>query len=214
MSGHSTVERGVRIRERVFSSWEELFTEESSPRGLRGPAARAWLGVMGGPLSPAGLSRSPSLLPSADAISMLVSSKVHTAAAGSGPFLEPRAWGFATDNFSRGVSHIHFSETRVDGLVVPMTFPAVSEASLTHSVSSLCQLALAVAVPLSLSLAAAFFASELVEPHTWTSPVVWNSPLIVEAGLCGVGTVAQMETSTWPPVPGATVTVVPAVCLS
>lgn len=189
-----------------------LFTWESLPRGLKGLAARAWLDVTWGPLSPAGVSRSPSLLPSADAISMLVGSKVHTTATGGIPSTEPRACGLETDISSWWVSHIHLSETRVDGLMVAMTFSAVSGAILTLSVSSLC-LSVPVVVSLSLSLALVLFASKLLVLHTRSPSVVLDTPLMAEAGLCGVGMVAQMEPSSWLPVPGATTPVAPGVCL-
>ena len=76
------------------------------------------------------------------------------------PSMERRACGLETDISSWRVSHIHFSETRVDGLMVAMTFSAVSGAILTLSVSSLC-LSVPVVVSLSLSLS-------LTHAHTHT----------------------------------------------
>lgn len=187
--------------------------EDSLPGGLRGPAPAAWIGVARALLSPAGTSRSPSALPSADAISTLVGSMVHTPAAEVSHSTEPGACGLETDVSSRRVSHAHCFETRVDGLMVPMAFPAASRAVLSLSVSSPGRAASGVVVSLPSSLALAPFATELLVPHTQTPSVAVGTPPIVEAGLSGMGTVALTEPSTRLPVPGAAALVVAEVCL-
>lgn len=55
--------------------------EDSLLGGLLGPVTRSWLGVIWGPLSPAGRSSSPSVLPSANDISTLMGPKAHIPAA-------------------------------------------------------------------------------------------------------------------------------------
>ena len=197
----------------VGGAWGYLFTEDSLAGGPRGPAARAWLGITWGPPSPAGVSRSISSLPSADATSTWVGSEVHTAAAGMVPSMEPRPCGSEADVSSWRVSHIHLSEARVDGLTVPAAVSAAPGVALTRSVSSLGLSAPGV-VSLSLLLALALVASESLVLHTRPSAAAPVTPLPVEAGLCTVGTVAPTERSTWLPVPGATAAVAPGVCLS
>lgn len=183
------------------------------PGGCRGPAARSWLGVAWRPLSPAGLSRSPFVLPSTDAISMLVGPKVHTPAAVVDPSMKPRACGLEASLASRRVSHTHFSETRVDGLEVSVIIQAASRPVLTLSASSLGLSASVVLVSLPSSLALALFATEPMVPHTQTPSVVLDMPLIAEARLSGMGTVAQIVLSTWLTGSATTAPVVPGVCL-
>ena len=109
-------------------------------------------------------------------------------------------------------SHIHLSEARVDGLMVPAAVSVVPGVALMLSVSSLGLLTPGV-VSLSLSLALALVASELLVLHTRPRSVAPVVPLTVAAGLCTGSTAAQMEPSTWLPVPGATAAVAPGVCL-
>lgn len=182
--------------------------ENSLPTGLRGPAVRFWLEVAWGSLSPAGVS--PAVLSSADAISMLVGPKTHTPTAGVVSSVEPRACGLETSLASWGVSHAHFSEREVDGLMVPVTIRSASRAVLALSTSSL---GLSASVVVSLPPSLALFATELLVPHIQTPSVELDTPLIVEVRLSGLGTVAQVEVSTWLNVPAATVPVVPGVCL-
>ena len=196
----------------VGGAWGYLFTEDSLAGGSRGPAARAWLGITWGPPSPAGMSRSSSPLPSADAISRWVGSEAHTAAAGMVPSMEPRPCGSEAD-VSWRVSHIHLSEARVDGLTVPAAVSVAPGVVLTLSVSLL-GLSDPGVVSLSLLLSLALVASESLVLHTRPSAAAPVTPLPVEAGLCTVGTVAPTERSTWLPVPGATTAVAPGVCLS
>lgn len=188
-----------------------LFTKDSLARGPRGPAARAWLGITCGPPSLAGVPRSPSPLPSTDAISMRVGSEVHTAAAGMVPSTEPRLCGSEADVSSWRGSHIHLSEARVDGLTLPAAVSVVPGVVLMLSVSSLGLSAPGV-VSLSLLLAVALVASELLVLHPRPRSVAPVVPLTVEAGLCTVGTVAQTEPSAWLPVPGASTAAAPGVC--
>lgn len=183
------------------------------PGGRRGPAARSWLGVAWGPLSPVGLSRSPLVLPSIDAISMMVGPKVHTPAAGVVPSMEPRSCGLETSLASRRVSHTHFSETRVDGLEVPVIIQSASRPVLTLSASSLGLSASVVLASLPSSLALALFVTEPLAPHTQTPSVVLDMPLIAEAGLSGMEAVAQMVLSTWLTGSATTAPVVPGVRL-
>lgn len=192
-----------------FFPGEALFMENSLPTGLRGPAVRFWLEVAWGSLSPAGVS--PAVLPSADAISMLVGPKTHTPTAGAVSSMEPRACGLETSLASWRVSHAHFSESEVDGLMVPMTIQSALRAILALSASSLGLSASVVVLSLPSSLA--LFATELLVPHIQTPSVVLDTPLIVEVRLSGLGAVAQVEVSTWLNVPAATVPVVPGVCL-
>lgn len=189
-----------------------LFMGDPLPQGLMDPAAGAWLGVAWGSLSAAGLSRSPWVVPSSDAISLLVGPRVHTPAAGAVPSMEPRACGSETVVASRRIPCTHFSETRVDGLRVPVTFAATSGAVLTLSVSSSAPSASVVVSPAS-SLGRALLATEPLGSHTQTSSVVSDTPPIAEAGLSGIGTVAQTEAAPWLSVPRAPAPVVPRVCL-
>lgn len=190
-----------------------LFMGDPLPGGLRGPAAGSWLKVVWVWLSPAGVPRSPSVLSSTDVISTLVGPRTHTPTAGVVPSVEPRACGLETSLASRRVSHTCFSETRVDGLTVPITVQSASRAILALSASSLSLSASTVVATLSSSLALALFATELLVSHTQTPSVVLDTSLIVEATLPGMGTVAQVEVSTWLNVPAATAPVVPEVCL-
>lgn len=190
-----------------------LFIEEPLPGSLRGPAAGSWLEVAWVSLYPAGVSRSPSVLPSADAISMLVGPKTHIPTAEVVPSAEPRACGLETSLVSWRVVHTRFSETRVEGLIVPMTVQSASRATLALSSSSLGLSASAVVTSLPSSLAVDLFATELLVPSIQTPSVVLDTSLVVEATLSGVGTVAQVEVSTWLNVPAATAPVVPGVCL-
>lgn len=183
------------------------------PGGLRGPAAGAWLGVAWGPLSPAAVSGSPSVLPSTDAVSVLVIPKVHTPAAGVVPSMEPRNCCLATGVASWRVSQGRFSETRADGPVVPMTFLAASTGIPALSVSTLGLSAWVVVLSLLSLLTIALFVIELLVPHIQTPSVVLDTPLVFEVGLSGTGTVALTEASTQMPVPAAAVPVVPGVCL-
>lgn len=173
-----------------------LIMEDPLPKGLIDPAAGAWPGVAWGSLSPAGMSRSPLVAPSSDAISMLVGLRVHTLAAGVVPSVELRTWGLETVVASCRISSTHFSETRVDGLLVPLTSPVTSGAVLTLSVSSAGPSA-SVVVSLPSSLGLTLFAAEPLVSHTQTPAVVLDSPPVAEAGLSGMGTVAQTEPSTW-----------------
>lgn len=113
-----------------------LFMEDPFPRGLWGPDAGAWLGVAWGPLSPSAVSKSLSTLSSAAAVSKPLGPKVHTPADGIVPAVKHRTRALETDVASQRVSCNHFSETRADGLMVPMTFLAASRAILMLSVSS------------------------------------------------------------------------------
>lgn len=186
-----------------------LFMEDSLPTGFRGPAVRFWLEVAWGSLSPAGVS--PAVLPSADAISMLVGPKTHTPTAGVVSSMEPRACGLDTSLASWRVSHTRFPESEVDGLMVPMTIQSASRAILALSASSLGLSASVVVGSLPSSLV--LFATELSVPRIQAPSVVLDTPLIVEVRLSGLGTVVQVEVSTWLNVPAATVPVVPGVCL-
>ena len=96
--------------------------------------------------------------------------------------------------------------------MVPAAVSVVPGVALMLSVSSLGLLTPGV-VSLSLSLALALVASELLVLHTRPCSVAPVMPLTVEAGLCTGGTAAQTEPSTWLPVPGATAAVAPGVCL-
>lgn len=190
-----------------------LFIEDPLPGSLRGPAAGSRLEVAWVSLYPAGVSRPPSVLPSADAISMLVGPKTHIPTAEVVPSAEPRACDLEASLAFWRVAHTCFSETRVEGLIVPMTVQSASRATLALSSSSLGLSASAVVAFLPSSLALALFATELLVPSIQTPSVVLDTSLIVEATLSGVGTVAQVEVSTWLNVPAATAPVVPGVCL-
>lgn len=183
------------------------------PGGCRGPAASSWLGIAWGPLSPAGLSRTPLVLSSTDAISMLVGPKVHTPAAGVDLSIEPRACGLETSLASWRVSHTHFSETRVDGLEVPVIIQSAPRPVLTLSVSSLGLSASVVPVSLPSSLALALFATEPMVPRAQTPSVVLDMPPVAEARLSGMGTAAHIVLSTWLTGSAPTAPVVPGVCL-
>lgn len=189
-----------------------LFLEDPLPGGLRGPATRSWLGAVWGPLPPAGMSRSPSELPSADDISVLVGPQAHTPAAPVVPSMEPGACGIEAKLASWRVSHTSFSEASVDGLMVFMMVQSVARAILTLSASSLGLLA-SVAVSLLSSLAPALFVVELLLPHSRSCSTVSGIPPTAEAGLSGIGMVAQLELSTWLTVPAATNPGVPGVCI-
>lgn len=143
---------------------------------------------------------------------MRVGSEVHTAAARMVPSMELRLCGSEADVSSWRGFHIHLSEARVDGLMVPAAVSVVPGVALMLSVSSLGLLTPGV-VSLSLSLALALVASELLVLHTRPRSVAPVVPLTVAAGLCTGGTAAQTEPSTWLPVPGATAAVAPGVCL-
>lgn len=190
----------------LFSSGEALFMEDPLPLGL---ATRSWLGVIRGPLSSTGMSKSPSVLPSADDISMLVGSKVHSSA---DPSMESRVCGLEINLASWRVSHAHFSEARVDGLLVPITTQSAFRTVLTLSASSL-GLSASVVVSLPASLALALFAAELLVPHSQARSVVPDMPLIADTRLPGVGMVARTELSTCLPVPAATTPGIPGVCI-
>ena len=183
------------------------------PRHLLGPAAGAWLGVAWGSLCPAGVSRSPSVAPSSDATCMLEGPRVHTPAAGVVLSMEPRAWGLAMAVASCKISCTRFSETRVVGLMVPMTFPTTSRAVLTLSASSCGLSASVVVISLPSSLGLPESPTELLVSHTQTPSVVLDISPMVEAELSGMGTVVRTELSTRLPVPRAAAPVVPGVCL-
>lgn len=184
-----------------------LFMEDPLPGGLRGPATRSWLGAVWGPLPPAGMSRSPLVLPLTDDISVLLGPPAHTPAAPVVPSMEPRACGIETRLASWWVFHTHFSEASVDGPV-----QSVARAVLTLSASSLGLLA-SVVVSLPFSLAPALFVAELLVPHSQSRSAVWGIPPTAEAGLSEIGMVAQMELSTWLTVPAATHPGVPGFCI-
>lgn len=186
--------------------------EDPFPGGLRGPATRSWLGAVWGPLPPAVMSRSPSVLPSADDISVLLGPKAHTLAAPVVPSMEPRACSVETKLASWWVSHTHFSEASVDCLMVFMAVQSVARAILTLSASSLGLLA-SVVISLPFSLAPALFVAELPVPHSQSCSAVSGIPPTAEAGLSGIGMVAQLELSTWLTAPAATNPGVPGVCI-
>lgn len=182
-----------------------LFTEDPLPGGLRGPATRSWLGAVWGPLP-------PSVLPSADDISVLLGPKAHTPAAPVVPSMEPRACGVETKFAAWWVSHTHFSEASVDGPMVFMAVQSIARAILTLSASSLGLLA-SVVVSLPSSLAPALFVAELPVPHSQSRSAVSGIPPTAEVGLSGIGMVAQLELSTWLTVPAAANPGVPWVCI-
>lgn len=142
-----------------------LFLEDPLPGGLRGPATRSWLGAVWGPLRPAGMSRSPSVLPSADDISVLVGPQARTPAAPVVPSMETGACGVEAKLVSWRVAHTSFSEASVDGLMDFMMVQSVARAILTLSASSLGLLA-SVVVSLPSPLAPALFVAELLVPHS------------------------------------------------
>lgn len=182
------------------------------PGGLRGPATRSLLGAVWGPLPPAGMSRSPSVLPLADDISVLLGPKAHTPAAPVVSSMEPRACGIETKLASWWVSHTHFSEASVDGPMVFMAVPSIARAILTLSASSL-GLLTSVVVSLPASLAPTLFAAELPVPHSQSRSAISGIPPTAEAGLSGIGIVAQLECPAWLTVPAGTNPGVPEVCI-
>lgn len=151
------------------------------------------------------------MLPSVS-ISMLVVPKVHTPAAGVVSSVEPRVGCLETDVAPWRVSQARFSETRVDGLMVPVTFQVGFGGSLTLLVSSVGPSTLGVVIFLSSLLTLSLLATELVVSHTETSSVVFNVTVSFEVLLSGVRTVALMQPSTQLPVPGATALVIPGTC--